>query len=170
MNYIQIGKDTDAEIAAQGNLPSNPACKNGFFVPPLVFNNALRDMTIIRDEMFGPVVTVTPLETEEEAMSITNESKYGLVSYVYTRDQEEALRMSPKIDAGIVLLNNGNRSFLGTPFGEAKQSGNGRENFIETLREWLRAKNIQQPSGMSRTPTWRAVDDTFGKTGDEPRN
>ena len=167
--YIQIGKDAGAEIAAQGNLPSDPACKNGFFIPSTVFKDVTRDMTIIQDEMFGPVVTVTPFETEEEAVSITNESKYGLVSYVYTRDQEKALRMSRKIDAGIVFLNNNYRLFLGTPFGGAKQSGYGREHCIETLREWSRAKNIRQPSGMSKIPTWRAVDKIFGETGCELR-
>jgi acyl-CoA reductase-like NAD-dependent aldehyde dehydrogenase len=169
LNYIEIGKDAGAEIAAQGNLPSDPACKNGFFVPPTVFKNVTRDMRIVQEEMFGPVVTVTPFDTEEEAISITNESKYGLVAYVYTRDHERALRISRKIDAGVVFLNNNYRLFLGTPFGGAKESGHGREHCIETLREWSRAKTIRQPSGMSKIPSWRALDDIFGESGCEPK-
>ncbi len=161
MKYIEIGKNNGAEIAAQGELPSDPACKNGFFVRPTVFKNVTRDMTIAQEEMFGPVVTVTSFETEEEALSITNESKYGLVSYVYTRDHEKALRLSRKIDAGVVFLNNNYRLFLGTPFGCAKESGYGREHCIETLREWCRAKCIRQPSGVSKVPTWRALNDIF---------
>ena len=169
MKYIQIGKDAGAKIAAQGSLPSDPACKDGFFVPPTVFKNVTRDIMIIQEEMFGPVVTVTPFETEEEAVSITNEPKYGLVSYVYIRDHEKALRMSRKIDAGVVFLNNNYRRFRGTPFGGAKESGYAREHCIETLREWSMAKNMRQPSGMSKIPTWRALDDVFGETGCEPR-
>ena len=168
MKYIEKGKDAGAEIAAQGNLPTDPASQNGFFVPPTVFKNVTRDMAIVQEEMFGPVVTVTPFETEDEAVSITNESQYGLVSYVYPRDPDKALRMSRRIDAGVVFLNNNYRLFLGTPFGGAKESGYGREHCPQTLREWSRAKCIRQPSGLSKIPTWRAVGDIFGESGCEP--
>ena len=135
LNYIQIGKSGGAEIAAQGNLPSDPACENGFFVPPTIFKNVTCDTKIVQAEIFGSVVTVTPFETKEEGVSISNESKYGLVSYVYTRDHEKPLHMSRKIDAGVVFLNNNYRLFLGTPFGGPKESEYGREHYIETLRE-----------------------------------
>ena len=124
-------------------------------------------MTIARDEMFGPVVTVTPFETEDEAVAITNESKFGLVSCVYTRDQERGLRVSRRVDAGMVWINNFFRSLLGTPFGGAKDSGYGREHCIHTLREWSRAKNIRMPSGMGKFPNWRGVHDVFGESGCE---
>ena len=103
LDYIQIG-NVGAEICAQGNHPSDPAYKNGFFVPPTIFKNATRDMKIVQGEMFGLVVTVKPFETEGEAVSVTNESKYGLVSYVYTRDHKKGLRMTRKIDARCGLL------------------------------------------------------------------
>lgn len=64
MNFIQIGKGAGAEIAVQGNLPSDPACKNGFFVPPTIFKNVTCDMKIVQAEIFGSVVTVTPFETK----------------------------------------------------------------------------------------------------------
>jgi len=114
LNYIQIGKDVGAMIAAQRNSPSDPACKNGFFVPPTIFKSVTIDIGFEQEEMFGPVVTVTPFETEEEAVSVTNESKYGLVSYVYTRDHKKGLRMSRKIGAGEVFWSNNYWLFLGT--------------------------------------------------------
>ena len=92
-------------------------------------------MKIVQAEIFGSVVTVTPFETKEEVVSITNESRYGLVSYVYTRDHEKPLNMSRKIDADVVFLNNNYWLFLRTPFDGPKESGYGREHCIETLRE-----------------------------------
>jgi acyl-CoA reductase-like NAD-dependent aldehyde dehydrogenase len=127
LNYIQIGKGAGAEVAGQGSYP--------LIHPPTIFKNVTCNMKIVREEIFGSVVTVTPFETKEEAVSITNESKYGLVGYVHTRDHEKALRMSRKIDAGVVFLNNNYRLFLGTPFGGAKEGGYGREHCIETLHE-----------------------------------
>ena len=98
MKYIQFGKDADAEIATHGNLPFDPVCKDEFLAlpPGTVFKHVTREMAIIQEEMFGPVDTVTPFETEDEAVSITNASKYGLVGYVYTRDHEKGFAHEPQ--------------------------------------------------------------------------
>lgn len=99
-------------------------------------------------------------------MTIINESKYGFVSLVYTRDQEKDLRMSRKIEACVVFLNNNYyRLLLDTTFGGAKEIGYGREYCIETLRECSKAKRIRQTSGMSNVPNWRALHDIFGEAG-----
>lgn len=135
LDYTQIGKGVGAEIAAQGNLPSDPACKNGFFVPPTISKDVTCGMKIVQAENFGSVVTVTPFETKEEGVSITNESKYNLMSYVYTQDYEKAQRMNHNINAGVVFLNNNYQLFIRTPFGGPKESVYGREHCIETLGE-----------------------------------
>jgi acyl-CoA reductase-like NAD-dependent aldehyde dehydrogenase len=167
LGYIKKGVDAGAKIAFQGDLPTEEKCKNGFFVQPTLFRDVSRDMIIAQDEMFGPVVTVTPFETEDEAVSITNQSKYGLTNIIYSRDNEKCLRTARRIDAGMVFINNYFRNLLGTPFGGAKHSGYGREHCIETLREWSRAKTIRQPSGLGQVPDWRGVRDIFGQSGAE---
>ncbi|KAH7419191.1 dehydrogenase [Cadophora sp. MPI-SDFR-AT-0126] len=78
LNYIEIGNAEGAKIAAQASLPSDPACKDGYFVPPTLFTGVTRDMRIAKEEIFGPVVTVLKFENEKEALSIANESDYGL--------------------------------------------------------------------------------------------
>ncbi len=163
LEYIRIGRDEGATIVAEASLPTDPRLANGFYVAPTLFTGVTRDMRIAREEIFGPVVAVTSFETEQEAIAITNESEYGLVAGVYTRDMERGFRLSRTIDAGIVFLNNFHRLFLGTPFGGVKHSGHGREHSIETLHEFGRSKCIRYPSGMGRIPSWRGVIDVFGE-------
>ncbi len=165
IDYIRIGQDEGAAIAAQADLPDDPGLAHGFYVPPTLLTGVARGMRIAREEMFGPVVTVTAFDTEEEAISIANDSEYGLVAGVYTNDMERGLRAARAIDAGVIFLNNYHRMFLGTPFGGAKQSGYGREHCIQTLHEFGRAKSIRFPSGLGKPPTWRGVTDIFGPHG-----
>lgn len=161
LSYLEKAKALKATIAAQGSLPQDPACKNGFFVPPTLITDVTRDMVIAQEEMFGPLVTVTPFDTEDEAISIVNESEYGLTSIIFSRSQERCWRFSRKVDVGMVFVNNYFRNVLGIPFGGAKSTGYGREHCVETLREWSRAKVINQPSGLGQIPSWRAVKDVF---------
>ena len=165
LGYIKKGQEAGAKVAAQGDLPIDEKCKKGFFVQPTLFRDVTRDMIIAQDEMFGPVVTVTAFDTEEEAISITNESKYGLTNIIFSRDNERCLRTARKIDVGMVWINNYFRNLLGAPFGGAKHSGYCREHCIETLREWSRAKQIRQPSGLGKPPDWRGIKDIFGDVG-----
>jgi acyl-CoA reductase-like NAD-dependent aldehyde dehydrogenase len=162
LEYIRIGKEAGAKIVAQAPLPKDPACKDGFFVPPTLFKGVTRDMRIAKEEIFGPVVTVTSFENEDEAVSITNESAYGLTACIFTRDMERSNRVSRKVDVGMVWVNHYWRNITGTPFGGNKDSGHGREHCIETLQEFTSAKTIRVPSGFGKIPTWRAVDEIFG--------
>lgn len=162
LEYIRIGLEEGAKIAAQAKLPSAPGLQNGFFAPPTLFTNVERHMRIAREEIFGPVVTVTKFVTHEEAIAITNESEYGLVCSIHTREMSKAFRASREVDVGIVFINNYHRNLLGTPFGGVKQSGYGREHCIQTLREYAHAKNIRFPSGLGTVPTWAALPDLFG--------
>ncbi|KAF1734742.1 putative aldehyde dehydrogenase DhaS [Beauveria bassiana] len=160
-SYITLGSNEGAKIAAQAELPSDDALKDGYFVAPTLFRDVSRSMRIAQEEIFGPVATVCPFRTEAEAVSIVNESRYGLVAAIWSKDTEKALRISRQVDTGMVFINNYFRSGLGLPHGGSKESGYGREHWIETLNEWSTIKYIQMPSGLGRVPTWRSVADVF---------
>ncbi|KAI9719674.1 MAG: hypothetical protein M1828_006106 [Chrysothrix sp. TS-e1954] len=162
LNYINIAKEEGARIVAQAPLPSDPAYKDGYFVPPTLFADVTRDMRIAKEEMFGPMATCTRFKTEDEAMSIVNESQYGLVGILHTMNQERADRVSRRMESGIITVNNYRRNFQGVPFGGVKESGNAREHCIETLQEWSSAKTIQKPSGLGELGEWRAVTTIYG--------
>jgi acyl-CoA reductase-like NAD-dependent aldehyde dehydrogenase len=146
-----------AKIAAQAPLPTDPALAGGFYVAPTLFSGVTSGMRIATEEVFGPVVTVTAFDTEDEAVEITNASEYGLVCGIYSRDSERAFRVARRVEAGIVLVNNYFRGILGTPFGGTKHSGFGREHSVQTLQEYGYPKMIRYPSGRGVVPSWRAV-------------
>ncbi|KAL9620367.1 MAG: hypothetical protein Q9160_005067 [Pyrenula sp. 1 TL-2023] len=162
LNYLKIGKEQGAVVAAEAPIPSDPALKDGYFVPATLFSNVKREHTVAQDEVFGPVAMAIPFKDEAEAISIANESRYGLTAIVHTKDTEKGLRVSRKLEAGMIWMNQYFRSALGTPFGGVKESGYGREHCIDTLKEWSSAKVINMPSGLGQIPSWRAVGDTFG--------
>jgi aldehyde dehydrogenase (NAD+) len=98
-------------------------------------------MQIAKKEIFGPVLSIIPFETEEEAITITNETEYGLGNYLQTEDKEKAHRVAKKLRSGCVYIN-GNAADSGTPFGGYRQSGNGREGGTWGLEEYLEVKTI----------------------------
>lgn len=159
LKYVEIAKQT-ATIAAQASLPTG-VYADGFFVPPTLVTGVTRDMPIAKEEVFGPLVTVAEFDTEDEAISIVNESGFGLTSCVFSRDSEKCFRFARTVDVGMVFINNYDRNVLGTPFGGNKDSGYGREHCIETLRSWQNPKSIKQPSGLGRIPEWRGTIDVF---------
>ena len=161
LDYIQIGIDEGATLAVQAALPADPELKDGFWVAPTLFTDVTRDMRIVREEIFGPVVTVTRFSDEDEAVSIVNESEYGLTAAVYSADTTRAFRVARRVDVGMVFINNYFRGVIGTPFGGTKHSGYGREHAIETLREFGYTKMVRFPSGLGTIPSWRAVGDIF---------
>jgi acyl-CoA reductase-like NAD-dependent aldehyde dehydrogenase len=164
LDYIQTGIDEGATLAVQAALPADPELKDGFWVAPTLFTDVTRDMRIAREEIFGPVVTVTRFSDEDEAVSIVNESEYGLTTAIYSADATRAFRVARRIDVGMIFINNYFRGVIGTPFGGTKHSGYGREHAIETLREFSYTKMVRFPSGLGTIPSWRAVDDIFDAT------
>jgi acyl-CoA reductase-like NAD-dependent aldehyde dehydrogenase len=165
LRYIELGKEEGATIAAQAPLPSDARLQGGFFVAPTLFTKTTPEMQIARDEIFGPVSCVIAFDTFDQAVQIANDTQYGLVAGVYSRDAEKAQRAARRIDAGIVFVNNYNRALMGTPFGGTKSSGYGREHCVDTLREFGRLKAIRTPNGEGRVPRWFAVDDLLGPDG-----
>ncbi|MEM8699654.1 MAG: aldehyde dehydrogenase family protein [Pseudomonadota bacterium] len=137
---IQAGIDDGARLAAGG--PGLPQGFNkGYFVRPTLFADVHNDMTIARQEVFGPVLAILPFETEEEAIAIANDTDYGLAAYIQSGDNERVRRVSRKLRAGVVNVN-GNAGDYDVPFGGYKQSGNGREAGPMGFHEYLETKAV----------------------------
>ncbi|MEX3008040.1 aldehyde dehydrogenase family protein [Hoeflea sp. TYP-13] len=129
-----------ARVVAGG--PGRPkGFERGYFVKPTVFADVDNDMTIAREEVFGPVLAMIPFDTEEEAIAIANDTPYGLSAYVQTSDQAKARRVAKQLRAGMVQIN-GTDHPAGSPFGGYKQSGNGREGGRWGLDDFLEVKAI----------------------------
>jgi acyl-CoA reductase-like NAD-dependent aldehyde dehydrogenase len=160
--HIEQAIADGATVAATAPLPSDPRLAGGYWVAPTLFTDVRPDMAIAREEVFGPVTAVLRFSGEAEALALANDSPYGLVAAVYTVDHTRASRVARGINAGVVMLNNYNRAFLGTPFGGFGDSGYGREHALESLLEFTRTKSIREPSGLSPVPEWPALGEIFG--------
>ena len=137
---IQAGIDEGARLVAGG--PGKPEGHDtGYFVRPTVFADVNNSMTIAREEIFGPVLSIIPFDTEDEAIAIANDSPYGLTHYVQTQDPARARRVARQLRAGMVEVN-GQALGAGAPFGGYKQSGNGREGGVWGLEEFLEVKAV----------------------------
>ncbi|WP_298934348.1 aldehyde dehydrogenase family protein [uncultured Ruegeria sp.] len=139
-DLIQKGIDEGARLVA-GGTGRPEGLNKGYYVRPTVFADANNQMTIAREEIFGPVLTMIPFETEEEAVEIANDTPYGLTNYVQTQDGDRANRMARVLRSGMVEMNGKSRS-AGSPFGGMKQSGNGREGGVWGLEDFLEVKAV----------------------------
>jgi len=137
---IRKGIEEGATLATGG--PGRPdGLDRGYFVKPTVFGNVSNDMTIAREEIFGPVLCVIPYDSLDEAIAIANDTEYGLAAYVWGGDLEQARSVAAQLRAGQVCLN-GQSGDASAPFGGYKQSGNGRESGPEGLEEFLETKAV----------------------------
>jgi aldehyde dehydrogenase (NAD+) len=137
---IETGIKEGAELVTGG--PGRPAgMAHGYYVRPTVFANVRNDMTIAREEIFGPVLAILPYDGEEDAIRIANDTPYGLSGYVASGDTEHALRVAARLRAGNVHLNGAGPDFA-APFGGYKQSGNGREWGEFGFEEFLEVKAV----------------------------
>jgi aldehyde dehydrogenase (NAD+) len=137
---IEKGVAEGAKVLVGG--PGRPAgLEKGYYVRPTIFSNVRNDMTVAREEIFGPVLCILPYANEEEAVRIANDTPYGLAAYVWSKDPARAQAVGSRIRAGQVILN-GARVDMNTPFGGFKQSGNGREWGEFGLRDFLEVKAI----------------------------
>ncbi|WP_370402172.1 aldehyde dehydrogenase family protein [Sulfitobacter sp. JB4-11] len=139
-DLIQQGIDEGARLVA-GGVGRPDGLNRGFFVRPTVFADCNNDMTVMREEIFGPVLSMMPFDTEDEAVEIANDTDYGLTNYVQTSDPERARRMARVLRSGMVDMN-GKARGAGSPFGGMKQSGNGREGGKWGLEEFLEVRAI----------------------------
>ena len=127
-----------AKVLTGGKAPGGP----GFFYPATVLSDVPNDAKMLNDEIFGPVASLQTFKNEDEVITRANDTEYGLVAYLYTKDLSRGLRVSEKLDFGMIGLNRGIVSDPAAPFGGMKQSGLGREGGHEGLMEFLETQYV----------------------------
>ncbi len=136
--YVETGRGEGAEVVTGGE----PADGKGAFYPPTVLAGVNQEMTVAQEEIFGPVVTISPFDDEKDAVRQANAVRYGLMATVWTGDPARGHRVARRIKAGLVGINMPYSAFPGIPFGGYKQSGFGRELGLETLELYLETKSV----------------------------
>ena len=141
LDYIEKGKNEGATVVAGGGKPAN--LDKGFYVEPTIFANVDNRMTVAQEEIFGPVLSIIPYDSEAEAIAIANDSQYGLAGGVWAGTQERALEVAKQLRTGQVDINGGRFNVL-APFGGYKKSGIGREIGPLAIEEFFQLKSIQR--------------------------
>jgi 5-carboxymethyl-2-hydroxymuconic-semialdehyde dehydrogenase len=144
--YFDTARQDGATIAAGGTIVEG----GGYFVRPTLFTNATNDMRIAQEEIFGPVLTSIPFATEDEALRIANDIPYGLTAYVWTKDLTRALRVTDRLEAGMIWVNSENVRHLPTPFGGVKASGIGRDGGDWSFEFYMEQKHIGFATGQHK--------------------
>ncbi|MBK8444987.1 MAG: aldehyde dehydrogenase [Sphingobacteriales bacterium] len=143
LSYIALAQQEGGQVLCGGTTATVEApCQNGFFIQPTVIEGLTTQCRVNQEEIFGPVVTLQPFDTESEALMWANSSDYGLAATVWTQNLERAHRLAETLQSGIVWVNCWMHRDLRTPFGGVKHSGVGREGGFEALRFFTEAKNI----------------------------
>ncbi|MBU2863272.1 betaine-aldehyde dehydrogenase [Reinekea forsetii] len=142
LEYIEKGKAEGAQLACGGSALAPEDAPNGYFVAPTVFTQCTDDMTIVREEIFGPVMSVLSFSTEEEVINRANDTQFGLAAGVFTQNIQRAHRVIHQIQAGICWINAYGNSPAEMPVGGYKQSGIGRENGLSTLNHYTQQKAV----------------------------
>ncbi|MDH6622623.1 acyl-CoA reductase-like NAD-dependent aldehyde dehydrogenase [Streptomyces sp. LBL] len=142
LDYVAIAQQEGADLALGGRAAARPECGSGWFVEPTVFTGVRNSMRIAQEEVFGPVLAVIPFKDEDEAVTLANDSRYGLGAGVWTSDIGRALRMADRIRSGTVWVNTYRAVSYLAPFGGFKDSGIGRENGISAINAYVEEKSV----------------------------
>lgn len=145
LSYLELGRTEGATVAAGGSKADGPG--GGCYVQPTLFTGANNNMRIAREEIFGPVLTAIPFKDEEEALTLANDTSYGLSAYLWTTDLTRALRFTDALEAGMIWVNSENVRHLPAPFGGAKNSGIGRDGGDWSFDFYMETKNIAFATG-----------------------
>jgi 5-carboxymethyl-2-hydroxymuconic-semialdehyde dehydrogenase len=146
--YFDIARSEGATVAAGGTVPDGP----GHYVTPTLLTGATNAMRIAQEEIFGPVLTAIPFETEADAIAMANDIPYGLSGYVWTNDLARALRVTERLEAGMIWVNSENVRHLPTPFGGVKASGIGRDGGDWSFEFYMEQKHIGFATGAHPIP------------------
>ncbi|WP_138442631.1 5-carboxymethyl-2-hydroxymuconate semialdehyde dehydrogenase [Sinomonas susongensis] len=157
MSYVEIGK-SEGRLLAGGGRPEHlpEGQEDGSYVAPTVFADVKPDARIFQEEIFGPVVAITPFDDDDEALSLANNTKYGLAAYVWTNDLKRAHNFAQSINAGMVWLNSHNVRDLRTPFGGVKASGLGHEGGYRSIDFYTDQQAVHITLGEVHTPKFGA--------------
>ena len=147
LGYIETGRQQGARLLIGGERVIEGGYANGAYVAPTVFTDCRDDMTIVREEIFGPVMSILIYDSEDEVIRRANDTDYGLAAGIVTRDLNRAHRVIHKLEAGICWINTWGESAAEMPVGGYKQSGVGRENGLTTLAHYTRIKSVQVELG-----------------------
>jgi 5-carboxymethyl-2-hydroxymuconic-semialdehyde dehydrogenase len=150
MSYVRAGVREGARLVAGGSRPAG--LTSGNYLAATVFADVTPDMRIFTEEIFGPVVCVTPFSTEEEAVSLANDTRYGLAAYIWTSDLRRAHRVAAAVDAGMTWVNSHNVRDLRTPFGGVKASGVGREGGQHSIDFYTTSRIVHVAVGDTHVP------------------
>jgi acyl-CoA reductase-like NAD-dependent aldehyde dehydrogenase len=152
LGYIDIAKQEGAQCVLGGGPATDPKLGLGWFVEPTVFTGVTPGMRIAQEEVFGPVLSIIPFDSDEEAIEIANGSIYGLASGVWTASINRALKMAHALEAGTVWINTYRVSSPLSPFGGYKRSGFGRESGLLAIREFVQEKSVWIETTGADTP------------------
>jgi aldehyde dehydrogenase family 9 protein A1 len=148
LGYIETARKEGANFVCGGDRVEMPEPFNGgFYIRPCVLTNCKDEMTVCKEEVFGPVMAILPFETEEEVIKRANNTEYGLAAGVFTKDLQRAHRVAAKIEAGVVYINTYNAFPPELPFGGVKKSGMGREAGMASLHFWTQTKAVYVEGG-----------------------
>ena len=137
-----MGKEDGATCVLGGRPYTGAGANGGRFIEPTIFTNVSNDMRIAQEEVFGPILSVIPFDTEEDAVEIGNDIVFGLAAGVWTSDIGRALRMAERLKAGTIWINTYRAVSFMTPFGGFKRSGQGRESGQESIKEFMQVKSV----------------------------
>ena len=149
LKYLDIARSEGASVALGGGPSTRPGCTDSYFVEPTILTGVNNTMRIDREEVFGPVLCCLTFKDEDDAVSVGNDTPFGLGAGVWTENMRRAIRVSKRLNAGTVWVNSYRALSFMSPFGGYKQSGIGRENGIEAMREYMQTKSVW--IGMSET-------------------
>jgi acyl-CoA reductase-like NAD-dependent aldehyde dehydrogenase len=142
LEYLEIGQKEGARLVTGGDIPQVAGGEGGFYLRPAVLADVRNDTRVAQEEIFGPVASLIPFDTEEEAIRLANETEYGLSGSIWTRDLGRAIRVAKAIRTGVISVNSSHSVHTEAPFGGYKRSGIGREMGMHAVNLYTEVKNV----------------------------